>query len=145
MSRSFEDRGGRSPLIIKDLDLYPQPPLNTRSPTLNSEEPPIPRKRRFGIFVSAEVTGGYLPRSTGVEAPNSIHIEVQGQSIRAEDRDADQSGGTEGEEVLEQILTARQASTNDDPHVGEGDREVLLGHEVLPIVNVSRGRSPVPR
>jgi len=39
LSRSFEDRGGRSPLIIKDLDLYPQPPLNTRSPTLNSEEP----------------------------------------------------------------------------------------------------------
>ena len=25
--------------IIKDLDLYPQPPTNTRSPTLNSEEP----------------------------------------------------------------------------------------------------------
>ena len=42
MSRSFEDRGGRSPLIIKDLDLYPQPPLNTRSPTLNSEEPEFP-------------------------------------------------------------------------------------------------------
>jgi len=39
--RSFEDRGGRSPLIIKDLDLYPQPPTNTRSPTLNSEEPEI--------------------------------------------------------------------------------------------------------
>ena len=39
LSRSFEDRGGRSPLIIKDLDLYPQPPTNTRSPTLNSEEP----------------------------------------------------------------------------------------------------------
>ena len=37
--RSFEDRGGRSPLITWDLDLYPQPPLNTRSPTLNSEEP----------------------------------------------------------------------------------------------------------
>ena len=36
----LEDRGGRSPLIIKDLDLYPQPPTNTRSPTLNSEEPP---------------------------------------------------------------------------------------------------------
>ncbi|MBS6969110.1 MAG: hypothetical protein KH140_09215, partial [Actinomyces sp.] len=33
------DSGGRSPLIIKDLDLYPQPPTNTRSPTLNSEEP----------------------------------------------------------------------------------------------------------
>jgi len=29
----------RGPLIIKDLDLYPQPPTNTRSPTLNSEEP----------------------------------------------------------------------------------------------------------
>ena len=39
MSRSFEDRGGRGPLIIKDLDLYPQPPINTYSPTLNSEEP----------------------------------------------------------------------------------------------------------
>ena len=37
--RSFEDRGGRSPLITWDLDLYPQPPTNTRSPTLNSEEP----------------------------------------------------------------------------------------------------------
>ena len=34
--RSFEDRGGRSPLIIKDL--YPQPPTNTHSPTHNSEE-----------------------------------------------------------------------------------------------------------
>ena len=42
MSRSFEDSGGRSPLIIKDLDLYPQPPTNTRSPTLNSEEPVYP-------------------------------------------------------------------------------------------------------
>ena len=37
--RSLDDSGGRSPLIIKDLDLYPQPPTNTRSPTLNSEEP----------------------------------------------------------------------------------------------------------
>ena len=39
--RSCEDRGGRSPLIIKDLDVYPQPPTNTHSPTLNSEEPVI--------------------------------------------------------------------------------------------------------
>ena len=31
--------GSRRPFIIKDLDLYPQPPTNTRSPTLNSEEP----------------------------------------------------------------------------------------------------------
>ena len=37
--RSCENRGGRSPLIIKDLDLYPQPPTNARSPTPNSEEP----------------------------------------------------------------------------------------------------------
>ena len=37
--RSFEDSGSRSPLITWDLDLYPQPPLNTHSPTLNSEEP----------------------------------------------------------------------------------------------------------
>ena len=46
--RSFEDRGGRSPLITWDLDLYPQPPTNTRSPTLNSEEPHFCRvdKRR---------------------------------------------------------------------------------------------------
>ena len=39
--RSLDDSGARSPLIIKDLDLYPQPPTNTRSPTLNSEEPQI--------------------------------------------------------------------------------------------------------
>ena len=37
--RSLEDSGGRSPLIIKNLDLYPQPPTNTRSPTPNYEEP----------------------------------------------------------------------------------------------------------
>ena len=30
--------GGRSPLIIKNIDLCLQPPTNTRSPTLNSEE-----------------------------------------------------------------------------------------------------------
>ena len=34
-----DDGMGGSSLIIKDLDLYPQPPLNIRSPTLNSEEP----------------------------------------------------------------------------------------------------------
>ena len=37
--RSLDDSGGRGPLIFKDLDLYPQPPTNTHSPTLNSEEP----------------------------------------------------------------------------------------------------------
>ena len=35
----LDDSGGRSPLITWDLDLYPQPPTNTHSPTLNSEEP----------------------------------------------------------------------------------------------------------
>jgi len=35
----LEDSEGRNPLITWDLDLYPQPPLNTHSPTLNSEEP----------------------------------------------------------------------------------------------------------
>ena len=34
-----DDGMGGSPLIIKDLDLYPQPSTNTWSPTLNSEEP----------------------------------------------------------------------------------------------------------
>ena len=42
--RSLDDSGGRSPLIIKDLDLYPQPPTNTHSPTLNSEEPVSPEQ-----------------------------------------------------------------------------------------------------
>ena len=36
--RSFEDRRGRRPLITWDLDPYPQPPTNTHSPTLNTEE-----------------------------------------------------------------------------------------------------------
>ncbi|ETJ01095.1 MAG: hypothetical protein Q605_AUC01130G0001, partial [Actinomyces urogenitalis DORA_12] len=31
----------RSPLIIKDLDAYPQLPPITGAPTLNSEEPEI--------------------------------------------------------------------------------------------------------
>ena len=48
--RSLDDSGGRSPLIIKDLDLYPQPPTNTRSPTLNSEEP-----LKFCIKLSVQV------------------------------------------------------------------------------------------
>ena len=34
-----DDGMGGSPLIIKDLDLYPQPLTANRSPTLNSEEP----------------------------------------------------------------------------------------------------------
>ena len=35
----LDDSRGRRPFIIKYLDLCPQSPTNTRSPTLNSEEP----------------------------------------------------------------------------------------------------------
>ena len=38
----LEDRGGGSPLIIKNLDRYPQPPTNTRSLSLNLEDPVKP-------------------------------------------------------------------------------------------------------
>ncbi len=57
--RSFEDSEGRSPLITWDLDLYPQPPTNTHSPTLNSEEPgnpvgfPPPRVRAYVSWSSS--------------------------------------------------------------------------------------------
>ena len=37
----LEISGGRSPLIIEDLDVYPQLPRITGAPTLNSEEPPM--------------------------------------------------------------------------------------------------------
>ena len=35
----LQDSGDRSPLIIKDIDIFAQPPTNTRSTTLNYEEP----------------------------------------------------------------------------------------------------------
>ena len=63
----------------------------------------------------------------------------------AQDRDADQALRAKGQEVLEQVLATRQARADDDSHVGEGDREVLLGHRVLPMTNVRRGRGLVPR
>jgi len=53
--RSFEDSGGRSPLIIKDLDLYPQPPTNTHSPTLNSEEPANHDPARVKYYLSTRL------------------------------------------------------------------------------------------
>src|SRR5690606_30761340 len=43
---------GKSPLIIEDLDVYPQLPRTTGAPTLNSEEP------LFGRRI-------HLPRTTG--------------------------------------------------------------------------------
>ena len=49
--------GGRSPLIIKDLDLYPQPPTNTHSPTLNSEEP----DSRYQLSAQLHVGGLLAP------------------------------------------------------------------------------------
>ena len=54
--------GGRSPLIIKDLDLYPQPPTNTHSPTLNSEEP----DSRYQL--SAQLHVGRLLAPVGLSA-----------------------------------------------------------------------------
>ena len=51
--------------------------------------------------------------------------------------DADQALRAKGQEVLEEVLAAGQARADDDSHVGEGNREVLLGHRVLPKVNVS--------
>ena len=65
--RSLDDSGGRSPLIIKDLDLYPQPPTNTRSPTLNSEEPHFCRvdKRRKYEHVYKHAYEEYLRLRSG--------------------------------------------------------------------------------
>ena len=66
--RSFEGSRGRSPLITWDLDLYPQPPTNTHSPTLNSEEPHTPHgntPRRPHIVLFEEVTA---------ELPDSTHV-----------------------------------------------------------------------
>ena len=53
-ARGPEDSGGRSPLIIKDLDLYPQSPANTPSPTLNSEEPGKRAKQRHESSLRSE-------------------------------------------------------------------------------------------
>ena len=40
--------------------------------------------------------------------------------------DSNQSDGTEGEEVLEQVLAAGQARADDHSHISEGNREVLF-------------------
>ena len=42
--------------------------------------------------------------------------------------DSNQSDGTEGEEVLEQVLAAGQASADDHSHISKGNREVLFRH-----------------
>ena len=84
--RTFEDSGGRSPLIIKDLDLYPQPPTNTRSPTLNSKEPVFqgvycqtglhPRAHR----ISYDPTGERVLDRAEVELPSSVTCSVMSVS-----------------------------------------------------------------
>ena len=86
------------------------------------------------VVVARSVVGAELERD---------HAEDDVEDTQ--DRDADQALRAKGEEVLEQVLATRQARADDDSHVGEGDREVLLGHRVLPIANVSRGRGLVPR
>ena len=86
------------------------------------------------VVVAGSVVGAELERD---------HAEDDVEDTQ--DRDADQALRAKGEEVLEQVLATRQARADDDSHVGEGDREVLLGHRVLPIANVSRGRGLVPR
>ena len=65
--RSCEGSGGRSSLIIKDLDLYPQPPTNTHSPTLNSEEPHFCRvdKQRKYEYVYKHAYEEYLRLRSG--------------------------------------------------------------------------------
>ena len=47
-------REAGNPRIIKDLDLYPQPPTNTRSPTLNSEEPDNAMTESFWATLKTE-------------------------------------------------------------------------------------------
>lgn len=61
--RSLEDSGGRSPLIIKNLNPYPQPPTNTRSPTLNTEEPQ--EARAAGVY---HLAGGCVVTDADLEA-----------------------------------------------------------------------------
>ena len=67
------------------------------------------------VVVAGSVVGAQLERD---DAEDDVE-DAQG-------RDADQSLRAEGEKVLEQVLATRQARADDDSHVGEGDREVLL-------------------
>ena len=69
--RSLKTAGGRSPLIIKDLDLYPQPPTNTRSPTLNSEEPLYPTTRPRGDR-GLRRSRGFLLRQRRRRSPQQV-------------------------------------------------------------------------
>ena len=51
--------------LIKDLDLYPQLPTNTRSPTLNSEEPLNQEGGREGGNEAAPGNARRQPRALG--------------------------------------------------------------------------------
>ena len=78
--RSLDDSGGKSPLIIKDLDLYTQPPTNNRSPTLNSEEPVITMGRTF----PRASLGGFSPACRVRLCPSHEHAEP---GVRVVDRE----------------------------------------------------------
>ena len=128
--RSFEDRGGRSPLIIKDLDLYPQPPTNTRSPTLNSEEPHFVAPRlieayaqafaryvqceqaisKFGLLGKHPTTGAaiaspFVATSQSFGKQTNVYWYEIYEIVRATCT-TDYAGTTPGEEVMEQLLNA---------------------------------------
>ena len=83
--RSFEDRGGRSPLIIKNLDLDPQPPTNTHSPTLNSEEPEIhvypSGRRRLSIFEAMLLQGFPQNQTRPLEGNLSAQVEQVSNAV----------------------------------------------------------------
>ena len=71
--RSLDDSGGRSPLIIKDLDLYPQPPTNTHSPTLNSEEPDSRYKLSAQLHVGGLLAPVGLSATIAAMGPSANH------------------------------------------------------------------------
>ena len=58
-------------LNIKDLDLYPQPPTNTRSLTLNSEEPANP-PTRISVTARMSMTGAGLVVSCGYVSSSEL-------------------------------------------------------------------------
>ena len=66
-----------------------------------------------------------------VVAGAEVGTQLEGDNADVEDSqggDSNQSDGTEGEEVLEQVLAAGQASADDHSHISKGNREVLFRH-----------------
>ena len=119
-----------SPLIIKDLDLYPQPPTNTWSPTLNSEEPHFVAPRlieayaqafaryvqceqaisKFGLLGKHPTTGAaiaspFVATSQSFGKQTNVYWYEIYEIVRATCT-TDYAGTTPGEEVMEQLLNA---------------------------------------